>query len=170
MKRTIIPLTLLTALAGCTSMSPEECKTANWYQVGYQDGLNGHNPNLINNYAEDCGEVGISADNAAWQQGFNNGALIYCSPDNGYSVGVEGREYYGVCSSNLFLENYQLGRQEYERKQRIEELDKQISDIDFQLNNKPAKDTKKYLEEKRKRLVRERSDLLTPTYNFNLNF
>ncbi|WP_159652362.1 DUF2799 domain-containing protein [Vibrio atypicus] len=170
MKKAVFLLMVFTILSGCASMSPEECKTANWYQVGYLDGHYGNNPNIIGSYAEDCAEVGISPDREKWQQGFDNGTLIYCSPDNGYTVGAEGREYHGVCSSNLFLQNYQLGRQEYERKQRIEELDRQIADIDIQLANKPDKEKKQYLEENRKRLVRERSDLLTPTVNFNLNF
>ncbi|MDF5637928.1 DNA repair protein, partial [Vibrio parahaemolyticus] len=33
MKRALIPLALLTLLSGCASMSPDECKTANWYNV-----------------------------------------------------------------------------------------------------------------------------------------
>lgn len=170
MKRALIPLALLTLLSGCASMSPDECKTANWYKVGYQDGRDGNDPNVINSYTEDCGEAGVTPDRAKWKEGFDKGTIQYCSPDNGYTVGIEGKEYYGVCSSKEFIENYQLGHQEYQRQQRIQEIDTEISVIDNQLDNNPDKDNAKRLKEKRKRLADERSDLLSPTINLNLNF
>ncbi len=170
MKRALLPLTLITLLSGCASMSPEECKTADWYNVGYQNGLNGNPPSIINSYTEDCNEAGVTPNRAQWKEGFDKGTIIYCSPDNGYTVGCEGREYYGVCSNKQFLENYQLGRQEYQRQQRIQQIDTEISVIDNQLDNNPDKENAKRLKEKRKRLADERSQLLTPTINFNLNF
>ena len=170
MKRALLPLTLITLLSGCASMSPEECKTADWYNVGYQNGLNGNAPSIINSYTEDCNEAGVTPNRAQWKEGFDKGTIIYCSPDNGYTLGSEGREYYGVCSNKQFLENYQLGRQEYQRQQRIQQIDTEISVIDNQLDNNPDKENAKRLKEKRKRLADERSQLLTPTINFNLNF
>lgn len=170
MKRALLPLTLITLLSGCASMSPEECKTADWYNVGYQNGLNGKSPSIINSYTEDCNEAGVIPSRTRWREGFDKGTIIYCSPHNGYTVGSEGREYYGVCSNKQFLENYQLGRQEYQRQQRIQQIDTEISVIDNQLDNNPDKENAKRLKEKRKRLADERSQLLTPTINFNLNF
>ncbi|WJT10007.1 DUF2799 domain-containing protein [Vibrio harveyi] len=170
MKRALIPLAVLTLLSGCASMSPDECKTADWYRVGYKDGQEGNNPSIINSYAEDCGEAGVTPDREQWKEGFDKGTILYCSPDNGYTVGIEGKEYYGVCSNKQFIENYQLGYQEYQRQQRIQEIDNEISIIDNQLDNNPDKDNAKRLKEKRKRLADERSNLLSPTINFNLNF
>lgn len=170
MKRAPIPFALITLLSGCASMSPEECKTADWYKVGYQNGLNGNAPSIINSYTKDCNEAGVTPNRTQWKKGFDNGTIIYCSPDNGYTVGREGREYYGVCSNKRFLENYQLGRQEYQRKQRIQQLDTEISLIDNQLANNPDEKKAKSLKEKRKKLVGERSQLLTPAINFNVSF
>ncbi|MEF1338715.1 DUF2799 domain-containing protein, partial [Vibrio rotiferianus] len=77
MKRALIPLALLTLLSGCTSMSPDECKTANWYKVGYQDGREGDNPSIINSYTEDCSEAGVTPDRKEWQEGFDKGTILY---------------------------------------------------------------------------------------------
>ncbi|MGF1784652.1 DUF2799 domain-containing protein [Photobacterium swingsii] len=170
MKRALLPITVLTLLSGCASMSPDECKTADWYQVGYQDGVNGNNPSIINDYSKDCAEAGVSADHARWKEGFDKGTILYCSPDNGYQVGIAGKEYYGVCQSEQFVKNYQLGHQQYQVQQRINEIDTQINVIDNQLNNKPDKDTAQRLRKDRKALTEERSDLLTPNINFNLHF
>ncbi|OOF08321.1 DNA repair protein [Salinivibrio sp. PR5] len=170
MKRALLTFTLTTLLSGCTSMSPEECKTADWYNVGYQNGLNGNAPGIIHSYTEDCKKSGVTPNLAQWIEGFDDGTIIYCSPDNGYTVGREGRDYYGVCSSKQFLENYQLGRQEYQRQQRIQKIDTEISFIDNQLANNSDKKNAKQLKEKRKRLENERSQLLTPAINFNFSF
>lgn len=170
MKQALLPLSILTLLSGCASMSPDECKTADWYQVGYQDGQQGKNPNIINDYSKDCAEAGVTADHARWKEGFTKGTILYCSPDNGYQVGLAGKEYYGVCDSKQFVDNYQLGHQQYQVQQRLQEIDNQISVIDGQLSNKPDKDTADRLREQRRALAEERADLLRPDINFNLHF
>ncbi len=76
-----------------------------------------------------------------------------------------------VCVAiNSSLKTISYSHQEYQRQQRIQEIDNEISIIDNQLDNNPDKDNAKRLKEKRKRLAEERSNLLSPTINFNLNF
>ncbi|KGK14402.1 DUF2799 domain-containing protein [Vibrio navarrensis] len=161
-------------LSACTTMSPDECRVANWQQIGYRDGQNGNDPSIIQRYSQDCAEAGVVADSDLWRKGFQQGTVLYCSPDNGYRVGKQGREYYGVCESEQFLNNYQLGRQEYLVQQRIAEIDRQIADIDRQMNSLKDSDKDKQkrnvLQSKRRDLVRERSSLLSPSYNINFSF
>ena len=33
---------LLTALGGCAGMGADECRTADWRAIGYEDGVQGH--------------------------------------------------------------------------------------------------------------------------------
>ncbi|MDF2152806.1 DUF2799 domain-containing protein [Vibrio sp. CAU 1672] len=170
MKRIAPLFVILALLSGCSSMSPEQCQTADWYRVGYQDGRNGNNPDILYDYIKDCREAGVTPDHHKWQDGFDKGTILYCSPDNGYNVGAEGRTYYGVCSNELFLKNYQLGQQEYQRQQRINALDGEISRIDRQLEAELDKQTAKRLREKRKYLARERSSLISPATQFYFNY
>lgn len=172
MKTSLMALFAVSTLAGCSSISVEECQTADWYQTGYRDGQDGNNPNIVNDYASDCAEANIVVDKVAWQKGFSQGTRLYCAPNNGYVVGSQGRTYYGVCDSDQFLKNYQLGKLEYQRQQRLTELNNQIADLDRQISSADKGDSKKLerLRAQRKDLARERSSLLTPNVNFRFDF
>ncbi|MBM5099559.1 DUF2799 domain-containing protein [Vibrio parahaemolyticus] len=170
MKRIALLFAMFALLSGCSSMSPEQCQTADWYRVGYQDGRSGNNPNILYEYIKDCREAGVTPNHVEWQDGFDKGTILYCSPDNGYTVGVEGKTYYGVCSNDLFLKNYQLGHQEYQRQQHINALDAEISRLDHQLDANLDKDNAKRIRERRKQLARERASLISPGANYYFNF
>lgn len=115
-------------------------------------------------------KASVTPNHVEWQDGFDKGTILYCSPDNGYTVGVEGKTYYGVCSNDLFLKNYQLGHQEYQRQQRINALDAEISRLDHQLDANLDKDNAKRIRERRKQLARERASLISPGANYYFNF
>ncbi|CCO44382.1 conserved hypothetical protein [Vibrio nigripulchritudo SOn1] len=161
----------LVVLSGCASMSAEECQTTHWGDLGYQEGQSGANPTVISDYAKDCGENGISVDKAAWQKGYNQGLILYCSPANGYREGASGKTYHGVCDNQQFVAQYQLGRQQYLKEQRLEKIEREISDIDLKLSNKQGldEDERKRLNRVRDSLVSERGQLLSTQYRFELN-
>ncbi|MBF4498437.1 DUF2799 domain-containing protein [Vibrio vulnificus] len=174
MKKTLLLFLLPFVLTACSSMSPEECRSANWQQIGYLEGQNGVNPTVISDYVKDCRDAGVYPDQEMWQRGFEQGTVLYCSADNGYRVGKQGREYYGVCNNERFLENYQKGYQDYLVQKRLNEINKEISDIDTQLrmlkNDNENKQQRKTLESRRKELIRERTSLIVPTRSYNLKF
>ncbi len=60
---------LAITLSGCSSMSIEECNNADWYQVGYSDGLSGHSPKMIDSYISDCNEAAVFPDREQWLKG-----------------------------------------------------------------------------------------------------
>ncbi|EHK9185449.1 DUF2799 domain-containing protein [Vibrio vulnificus] len=157
MKKTLLLLLIPMILSACSSMSPEECRSANWQQIGYLDGQNGVNPTVISDYVKDCRDAGVYPDQEMWQRGFE-----------------QGREYYGVCNNERFLENYQKGYQDYLVQKRLNEINKEISDIDTQLrilkNDNENKQQRKTLESRRKELIRERTSLIVPTRSYNLKF
>ncbi len=51
-KHSVFLLLLTTLLAACSSMSPQECQTANWQSVGYSDGQNGVSSNRVSDYVK----------------------------------------------------------------------------------------------------------------------
>ncbi|ENM5904709.1 DUF2799 domain-containing protein [Vibrio mimicus] len=174
MKKILFLLFIPLILSACSSMTPEECRSANWQQIGYLDGQNGTNPAIINDYIKDCREAGVYPDQELWHRGFEQGTVLFCSPDNGYRVGKQGREYYGVCSSQQFLTNYQQGYQDYLVQKRLDEINKSIADIDLKLNllkdNSDNKQQRKMLQDQRKELISERSSLLVPERSYKIQF
>ena len=69
----ILLLTLPLLLAGCSSLSEEECRAMSWYNQGYQDGEQGKTRSATRDYQKTCGEYGLKVDEAEWQRGYAKG-------------------------------------------------------------------------------------------------
>src|SRR3569833_2005101 len=106
-----VAVTLL-GLAGCASMSKDECLAVDWRTVGYEDGVQGYPGDHIAQHRKACAKYGVRADLALYQEGRNQGLREFCQPINGYNIGVRGGAYRGVCPSQLeptFLRAYNAG-------------------------------------------------------------
>lgn len=118
--------TALLLLAGCATMNEDECRSADWYSVGFEDGAHGRSINYIGNHREACAEYGISPQADRYQDGWNQGIRRYCTPRNGYQAGMRGHSRSAQCPSDLardFDIAYQYGH-------RIYLLNRELSDID----------------------------------------
>ncbi len=101
-------------LSGCATLSEEECLTADWHTIGYEDGLSGQPANRISKHREACADHGVKVDLAAYNAGRAEGLQTYCQPHNGYRLGLNGSSYRGVCPAELadeFAYAYNYGRQ-----------------------------------------------------------
>jgi hypothetical protein len=47
------------SLAGCAGMTPNECRVANWFDLGERDGLLGNPAPRIDTYANQCGQQDV---------------------------------------------------------------------------------------------------------------
>lgn len=77
-------------IAGCESMSPTECKLADWGRVGHADGTRGGSDRRIADYTEDCGKVGVVPNAQLYRYGWDQGILNFCTPANGWREGLQG--------------------------------------------------------------------------------
>jgi len=127
MKLLRLSVLLISALivSGCTSLSKQECASANWQQIGFEDGSKGAASTRFSDHIAAC--EGISTPNAqAWNAGRSEGLRGYCTSDGGYWAGRSGIKYQGVCPPETvakFLPAYQHGRQYYEISRTIRELE-----------------------------------------------
>jgi hypothetical protein len=115
-------LTAAAALAGCNSMSAQECLSTDWRTVGYEDGVNGYAGDRIGRYRNACSEHGVTPDLNLYQAGREDGLREFCKPANGFRVGARGNGYSGVCPADLdqsFVDAYQSGRQLYVLRSRV---------------------------------------------------
>lgn len=102
-------------LSSCASLSPEQCKNADWRQIGYTDGANGEPAGRLQEHASACAKANVKPDLEAYLSGRMEGLLSYCQPENGFEVGRRGRpDNVGDCSPHLrapFLDQYRQGRE-----------------------------------------------------------
>lgn len=106
-------------LGACATASIEErtaaCQATDWTSYGENDGLLGVAPDAREKKFADCAELGFPADIAAYQAGRATGLLQYCTVENGYQVGYDGRPYRDACPPELevaFMQGYEQGRKD----------------------------------------------------------
>lgn len=120
------------ALAGCASLSPEQCRQADWYQIGYADGVNGLSGARINDHASACAESGIRPDLNEYLTGRSRGLVSYCQPGNGFALGRAGRQHNAAdCAPHL----RQAFTDEYWRGSRIHQLESGLNDHRSRIGN-----------------------------------
>lgn len=143
-----LALVILSAvvLAGCATLSKDECLTADWYQIGYEDGARGYPDTRISSHREACAKHGISPNFRDYQDGHGEGVINFCTPRNGFAQGKNGYQYSGICPPSLeggFLDGYEAGREIYavtssirnfESEQRRNE--NEISSMQQEINDK----------------------------------
>jgi hypothetical protein len=117
------------ALSGCATLSENECRSADWYDIGVRDGANGRGEEHVAKHAEACAKLGISPDRERWLEGRDRGLERYCTVRNGYRIGEVGGTYNGVCvayDESDFLRGYYLGRDVHRVKDRLDHVENEI--------------------------------------------
>lgn len=101
-------------LAGCASMSEDQCRRADWGEVGRRDGAEGHRPDRLDDHAKACAKVGVVPDAPLWRAGRDDGLRLYCTAPKGREVAMRGGGYSGVCEGageQAFQRGFAVGRQ-----------------------------------------------------------
>ena len=87
-------------LSGCATLTTEQCKVANWPEIGEKDGRNGYS-NRIEKHQKACAKINIIPDRKLYDQGYQKGLKSYCKPDIIFDRALEGNGGYRVCPSEL---------------------------------------------------------------------
>ena len=109
------------ALAACETMSAEECATADWRGLGFNDAAN-NGADRYGDRAESCAENGFSADGAAYASGFADGMVQFCQPPNGFQFAMRGGTFSGSCPADLqydFYAAYNDGRRVHDARSEL---------------------------------------------------
>ena len=105
------------ALAGCAGMSKEECLTADWRAIGYEDGARGSTVGAISGRRARCAKkAGVTADMNLYLAGREEGLSHFCTPASGFDLGARGGRYLGVCAfhdEHAFLSQFDRGHYLY---------------------------------------------------------
>ena len=126
-----LALAVLIMLAGCASVSREECLAGDWVSIGQRDGAAGRVGSAqFERHVTACAKVDVTPDRAAWAQGYEAGLQRYCTPLSGLREGEAGSSYRNVCPAGTeagFLRGHDLGLAAYRQRQRISEIEREIS-------------------------------------------
>ncbi|MDW6003137.1 DUF2799 domain-containing protein [Vibrio mangrovi] len=99
-------------LLGCASLDESLATQGDWYQIGYRDGIAGHQQRTYKALSE-LGAVQL----ANYDEGYSEGVKKYCNPDFAYQIGLSGQYYDGVCDGtpdgNQFRMEWRRGWEQY---------------------------------------------------------
>lgn len=137
-------LAMLTGLAGCASMTKEQCLEANatsWEEIGFIDGRDGWDPDRrLAMHREACLEVRVLPDRITYMQGWQSGVVEYCTPDKAYAVGLSGGSgNSSVCPPEirgLFDDNVDLGLRIYRLRSQINSLEYELEGYERRVSDK----------------------------------
>ncbi len=100
----IVGTVVALVLFGCATLDKAECINADWKTIGFEDGARGYKGSRIGRHREACAKHGVAPDLDLYESGRRQGILEWCTPRNGYRLGVRGKSYNGVCPGTLEAE------------------------------------------------------------------
>ncbi|MCB0363905.1 MAG: DUF2799 domain-containing protein [Bdellovibrionaceae bacterium] len=153
----------IAVLAGCSTLSKEQCEMGDWHEIGRMDGSKGYEMARFQQHVKACGEYGVTPSREVYTKGRDVGLTTYCTPENGMTVGRNGSAYKNVCPANLerlFLKKYKIGKEMYDIDSQIKQIDYDIESIDGQFDNaKLSSSDRSRLRSDQRRLEREKDRL-----------
>ncbi len=117
-------------------MSGDECRTANWRDVGLRDGLAGEPLSLLDRRTKACAEAGVTANAPLYLQGRNQGLPEYCRLDNAARLGLQGKTYHGVCAAGIdaeFRRRHAMGMDVYRARADLRTMDQRRRTLEDRL-------------------------------------
>ena len=136
--RFILLLAVCLWLAGCATMTPNECKSANWGEVGLRDGLEGKALSVLNDRAKDCADAQVAVDTPRYLQGRDQGLVQYCRIENAVPLGLNGKSYDGVCPPAIdaeFRRRFTAGRDVHVARNELRTLESRRGAAEERLRN-----------------------------------
>ncbi|MEM6710197.1 MAG: DUF2799 domain-containing protein [Pseudomonadota bacterium] len=133
MRPLLVVMLLFTAcLSGCAGrgLSAHQCLAGDWFTVGERDGLAGLASTQVLAHQDACGKHGVVPSTAEYRRGWAAGIARFCTPDNGYAVGLSGRSYSGSCPIELepaFRAAYEDGRVLHRARAEVARLESQLN-------------------------------------------
>lgn len=120
-------------LSACASLTDDECRVADWYQIGVSDGAEGRGTDRIEDHRRACADIGIAPVTERWLEGRTRGLRLYCTPEKAYRIARAGGHLKSGCTRaevQRLTPAYEWGRRYWEYKTEIDEIEDAISEID----------------------------------------
>ena len=135
----LIILSGFLVLAGCATLSKDECLRGDWRALGVTDGVKGEPATRIEEHRKACAEHSIRIDEKLYMDGRAEGLRQYCQIDNAFQTGLKGRKYHGVCPPAIhphFARCNSAAYAVYETRKDIENVHSSISSKQSRLESK----------------------------------
>lgn len=133
-------LLFLTALlSACASMSPEECRHADWLEVGRSDAQQGHTRDYLARHRKSCAKAGYAVNAERYYTGYQRGLSDYCTAPTAFQAARYGHPKPVQCSdaavqSADFARAYQYGLRVRDTDLAINDVQQHIASLNAAIN------------------------------------
>lgn len=163
----VLAVLIMVMLTGCASLSREQCQRGDWYGIGLADGQAGEPAQRMDRHVRACSEYGIRVDDQQYRAGHDRGLVEYCTIDNAFESGLQGRRYQRVCPpaiDALFERCNGAAYEVYRIRRELNDLENRIDDVELRLLSRDPTDSyrndlRRYRRELEWRYERLRSEL-----------
>jgi hypothetical protein len=142
-------------LGSCATLNEEECMSANWLELGRQDGAAGRPMSHIDAHRRACEKHELPIEQQQWEVGWNEGIRVYCTAENGLLQGQQGRSYANSCPPELktgFETAYFVAKRLHDARQSRDRLQSEIDSLESEIRSETDRETR--------RALRDRLDIL----------
>lgn len=126
----LLPLPLVLACAHAPSVSESQCAAGDWQTIGYRDGALGFHASRLLEHQDACVPHGVTPDRAAYQLGWQEGIVEFCTPRNAYEIGLRGDPVDSACPAPLrdaFVSAWDRGHRLCVARDRVAEIEQAIA-------------------------------------------
>lgn len=156
--RLVMSVLCVTAMGACTTMTPDECRVADWANVGLRDGLSGEPLSVLDHRIKDCAEAKVAVDTPRYLQGRDQGLVSYCRVENAVRLGLDGKFYRGVCPVMVdaeFRRRFQLGREVHDARGELHNLEGRRTTLETRLRDAKTDEDRRRLRDELSSLDRD---------------
>lgn len=123
-------LLFLITLSSCATLNESECISADWEIIGLEDGSLGRATSYIGQHRQACASYNVTPNLQAYLRGHEKGTRNFCTTQNGFQQGLQGRTNNNTCPADLvrgFDQEYQRGLRIYTMGMEVSRLEQEIS-------------------------------------------
>ncbi len=128
---TLLPgLALVLGIAGCATLDKENCLSADWQLIGFNDGVEGRDAGRLEQHRDACSDYGVVPQMDQYLLGYDRGVRRYCTAVNGYREARAGKPLNAVCSGEQqqeFTRGFELGTEAHQQLARLESARHELS-------------------------------------------
>jgi hypothetical protein len=125
-------------LGACANMNKEQCQTADWQAIGYEDGNAGQRDSMFSQHRQECADHGVTANIDEYLRGHAEGSKKYCTKTNGFFLGMKGSSYNRNCPDELaneFLVGLSDGKQIYSAETQVRSAEQALEKVYSRIEN-----------------------------------
>ncbi|OQW75248.1 MAG: hypothetical protein BVN35_09105 [Proteobacteria bacterium ST_bin11] len=130
MTKRLIGCVLALFLTGCATLSQQDCKRADWFGLGVQDGRAGATTDRLNDHHKACSEYGVAVNDSQYFAGRDQGLKDYCRLENAFKEGLDGHDYRHVCPPEIdvvFSRYHSAAHSVHKERAEIQRIDNELS-------------------------------------------